>query len=144
MATYLNLHLWIPQKDVRKLIYKMLNSVDRAVVRVAHNSKLGEKQSFWIFLSNATMDVSRILKWGQLNYPKLLTANPFERESVELHKIMCRAAAKYGNVSTLRYLIDGDVDEDEQVMRKRIKRSVKASGDSIRTRKNSHVRSKYV
>ena len=39
-VSWLNLHLWIPQRDVRKLIYRLLDSFDRVVVRYAHTGSL--------------------------------------------------------------------------------------------------------
>jgi len=39
-ASWLNLHLWIPQRDVRKIIYGLLNKYDRIMVECAHLSHL--------------------------------------------------------------------------------------------------------
>lgn len=36
-VSWLHLHLWIPQKDVRKLIYALLDAADRVMVECAHN-----------------------------------------------------------------------------------------------------------
>ncbi len=39
-VSWLNLHLWIPQKDVRKLIYAKLTDRDHLMVKCAHKSYL--------------------------------------------------------------------------------------------------------
>lgn len=36
-VSWFNLHVWIPQKDIRKLIYAKLDYDDRTVVECAHN-----------------------------------------------------------------------------------------------------------
>lgn len=35
-VAWLNLHLWIPIKDVRKIIYKHFNKYDRMMIKMAH------------------------------------------------------------------------------------------------------------
>ena len=39
-VSWLNLHLYIPQRDVRKIIYALLSKCDRIIVQCAHSSSL--------------------------------------------------------------------------------------------------------
>jgi len=39
-VSWLNLHQWIPQRDIRKMIYKLLDWNDRRIVEYAHTNKL--------------------------------------------------------------------------------------------------------
>jgi hypothetical protein len=65
-VSWLNLHLWIPQKDVRKLIYSLLDSVDWKMVASAHNSTLR------VWLNEAEMQICAFrgyLSLFQLAFP---------------------------------------------------------------------------
>ncbi len=39
MASLLNLHRWIPQRDVRKLIYRLFDRNDRIIIMYAHTGR---------------------------------------------------------------------------------------------------------
>lgn len=65
-VSWLNLHLHIPQKDVRKIIYAMLNNGDRIVVDCAHNGGKNMSLQQTVTLSDhcAKYGYIELFEWG--------------------------------------------------------------------------------
>jgi hypothetical protein len=64
-VSWLNLHLYIPQRDVRKIIYSMLNKGDRIVVQFAHSSVMSSFQSYNLNIHCAQYGYVDLIKWAR-------------------------------------------------------------------------------
>ena len=64
----LNLELWIPQKDVRKLIFGLLDRLDREMVMRAHGStRINLQQDDWACAAASRYGYLSLLKWLEHN-----------------------------------------------------------------------------
>ncbi len=117
-VSWLNLHLFIPQRDVRKLIYRLLSKADRILVSIAHMSTIPFQHEARITKECAKYGYIDLLKWalnngcifGDWAMKKCIKYNqvaivPLLRPSTQY----CTLAALYGNLlilQTLRSTID--------------------------------------
>ena len=88
-VSWLNLHLWVPQKDVRKLIYSLLDSVDKQMIKCAHNSTL----KVWLNGEETRICASR----GYLTI--LQIASPF----IVGPEYICEYAALGGHLNIIKW-----------------------------------------
>ena len=111
-VSWLNLHLWIPQRDVRKLIYGLLNKCDRAMVECAHFSqKPIDKGLPKVCVKYGYMS---LLKWavdhngcifGDVAIGKAVKYNRIELiPSTVNNGYYCTVAARHGHLKMLQLL----------------------------------------
>ena len=91
-VSWLNLHQWIPQRDIRKLIYRLLDSVDWQIVQFAHTGKGLKTDRF--MGDCAWRGYFDLIKWG-------LT------QKLKIDSRVSHRAAKSGNLEILQWLEDG-------------------------------------
>ena len=123
-VSWLNLHRWIPQKDVRKLIYGYLTDMDRILVEFAHLSNLKIlpfrrltkhcARYGYLDLLKWTMDVEKVKHFYFSASKKAVKHNQIEivnymiLNEPNLQKIMCRQCAWVGNLEMLKLIwVDG-------------------------------------
>lgn len=105
-VSWLNLHKWIPQRDVRKKIYALLSPLDRNMIRFAHNSKRGGGVNMCKNMCEAAENgYCEVIEW-------LLTA---DKSSRCFDETVCAAAAKGGQLETLKYLRSLGFELDDSV-----------------------------
>jgi hypothetical protein len=67
VVSWLNLHLYIPQRDVRKIIYSMLNKGDRIAVQFAHTNTMTSPQSYDFANHCAKYGYIELFEWAREN-----------------------------------------------------------------------------
>lgn len=119
-VSWLNLHLWIQQRDIRKIIYRKLDTFDRHMVHVAHNSNVHIDKfnsefinhcaahgyfSLFLWLRNeigCSMNETTCLyaaQYGSLNILEWLKGNGYL-----FHTNICAYAALGGHLEILKWL----------------------------------------
>jgi hypothetical protein len=93
MGSLLNLHLYLPIKDVRKLIYAKLDEWDRALVKAAHGFGSTDVQSIY-------RDVEFQQNCAFKGYLSLLQ---HIGDKISVNPGICAAAAKGGNLHVLQW-----------------------------------------
>ena len=90
-VSWLNLHIWIPQRDVRKLIYGKLSQTDREMVEYAHlGISIGPKA----FKYGVKRGYLSLLQWIYQTFGPRYDG----------YDDLCGIAAKYGHLETLQWL----------------------------------------
>lgn len=92
IVSWLNLHIYIPVRDVRKIIYGKLTEFDRWMVEAAHNAKT--------LLRHYAL-ISECVYHGTLNQLKWLVENEWGGIDVGT----CRVAALYGRLDMLEWCV---------------------------------------
>lgn len=90
LVSWLNLHLFIPIKDLRKLIYSMLNEHDMLVVQEAHGIDRKDLLSETFSEYCASGGYLELLKWARGN------KCPWDGHT-------CSIAARRGHLNLLRW-----------------------------------------
>jgi hypothetical protein len=94
-VSWLNLHLWVQQRDIRKKIYRLLNSIDWQIVQFAHTGKMDmDWNGFAVYC--AEYGYVTLLEWAKPSIPHL----------VDLPNI----AASRGQILILKWLWDQKYD----------------------------------
>jgi hypothetical protein len=91
-VSWLNLHHWIPQRDVRKLIYKKLDFLDRFMTEWAHS---GHRSLFGICFAEACAKRGylQLLQWARNN-----------KYSYYQDRNMCLYAGEHGHLHVMEWL----------------------------------------
>ncbi len=119
--TWLNLGNYIPQKDVRKLIYNKLTKYEQYTVALAHNPNYDKKGPKKLCDYAAVNNYLNLLHWAQqTNFKirpstvKAAAANArinvlhYLKYRCDKHFSACYAAAESGHLQTLQWLISND------------------------------------
>ena len=88
----LRLHRWIPDRNVRSMVWRYLNKHDREVLRCVHN---GARRPRW---TNGFSE-----HCARAGYSKLMRWSVEEGLSLEGDSVLCAAAAKSGAIEILKY-----------------------------------------
>ncbi len=123
-VSWLNLHEWIQQRDIRKLIYRLLDSVDWQIVQYAHTGKGIETDLF--IEECAVRGHFELVKWGvaqsyqmidvrmchcavQGGNLKIIQWLQTNGHTIECSLSLCEIAAGYGQLEVLKWLLLGSL-----------------------------------
>ena len=98
-VSWLNLHLFIPIKDVRKLIYSMLTEHDRLVVQEAHGIDRKNLLSETFSEYCASGGYLELLQWARKN-------------GCPWHEHTCSIAARSGHLDVLKCACENECPWD--------------------------------
>jgi len=90
-VSWLNLHLWIPQRDIRKMIYKKLTWLDKLMIHMSHNSTV-RVDKFKTLNECAWQGHFSLFLWLQ------------NEKGCALDETTCLYAAQYGSLKILEWL----------------------------------------
>jgi hypothetical protein len=89
MGSPLNLHLLIPQKDVRKLIWRLLDPIDREMIKCAHNRN-----------RRPYISMTKCAEKGYINLLKLGITYGYSSHSI------CDIAARGGHLEVFKWALE--------------------------------------
>jgi len=95
-VSWLNLHRWIPQRDVRKLIYRLLGPYERMIVKYAHLSKYVDTGEFIIEqlpYYSASYGYLNLLKWS------------IEQNKYVHYENVCFYASRRGHLDLVQWVV---------------------------------------